>query len=348
MSDVNEKEAKWQDRLARSYKDYFLTVVCCVIGWTVVNAGQYAGGGGFVAFIGYLIMDGPVFLKMLVSRSVSALFFWRDYEVVTTYKDGATKSDGGVESAQMNFIMVLIMLGVCLVIGGIITAIKVFWLSAKTITSYVAVKQKPNFLFSPFPVLILGLVGFVAGAAIPQKIGSARAHAAYIERGGLTDEQIAKIQVDPTGSILRIAAPTLNLRSEPSGSGSVVKTLEGGDEVTATGKLSGVWVPVEHEGAKGYVYAPYVWLQKGNDVPLFNASGDDSKYPYQATVTSPIDAKKNVYGDNTQITLESGSVVTVTSCSASFGNSVYAYLKYNGVDYALLDGYNAEFIAPVK
>jgi uncharacterized protein YgiM (DUF1202 family) len=343
MSDVNEKEAKWQDRLAKSYKDYLITVVCCVVGWTVVNAGIYGGGGDFLAFIGYLIMGAPVFLRMLVSKSVRSLFFWKDYEVITTYSDGTKKSDGGVESAQMNFILVLIMLGVCLVIGGIITAIKVFWLSAKTITCYLKVKEKPNFLFSPFPVLILGLVGFIAGAAIPQKIGGARAHAAYIAAGGITEEQAAAALANPTGQTIRVAAPTLNLRSEPSGTGSVIKTFNSGDELTVTGTLSNVWVPVEHEGDKGWVYAPYVWL-KGRSVPLFG----DGQFPYQGTVTSPMDAQKNVYGDNTQITLESGTEITVTSCSASFGMDVFLYFKYNGEDYKLLDGNDAEFIVPVK
>jgi hypothetical protein len=185
MSDMNEKEAKWQARLAKSYKDYLITVACCCAGWFILFMGMYGspkpGGNMFVAFIGYLIIGGPVFLRMLSSRSASSLFFWKDYEVVTTYTDGTKKSDGGVESAQMNLIMMAIMLGLCLVLGGIITLLKVIWLSVKTISCYVAVKQKPAFLHSPFPVLIAGLLVFVFGAVIPQQIGDARFHANLVK-----------------------------------------------------------------------------------------------------------------------------------------------------------------------
>jgi hypothetical protein len=135
----------------------------------------------FVAFIGYLIIGGPVFLRMLSSRSASSLFFWKDYEVVTTYSDGTKKSDGGVESAQMNLIMTAIMLGLCLILGGVITVIKVIWLSVKTISCYMAVKQKPAFLHSPFPVLIVGLLVLVFGISIPQGIGRARRNAADVK-----------------------------------------------------------------------------------------------------------------------------------------------------------------------
>jgi hypothetical protein len=185
MSDINEKEAKWQAILAKSYKDYLITVACCCVGWFMFNMGMYAstnpGGNLFVMFIGYVIIGGPVLLRILLSKSAGSLFFWKDYEVVTTYSDGSKKSDGGVESAQMNMIMMAIILAICLVLGGIITAIKVIWLSVKTITCYVAVKQKPNFLFSSFPVLIMGLVVLVFGLVIPQKIGDARRYAAKVE-----------------------------------------------------------------------------------------------------------------------------------------------------------------------
>jgi uncharacterized protein Usg len=98
MSDVNEKEAKWQDRLARSYKDYVITVACCIVGWFIFKWGNYSAKGDFgvggnfpLTMLGYIIVGAPVFVKMLFSKSISALFFWKDYEVVTTYSDGTKK-----------------------------------------------------------------------------------------------------------------------------------------------------------------------------------------------------------------------------------------------------------------
>jgi hypothetical protein len=62
------------------------------------------------------------------------------------------------------------------------------------------------------------------------------------------------------------AAPTtatvipdvLNMRSEPSTSGAVVKALKKGDILTVTGETANGWTPVEHDGAKGYVSAQYI------------------------------------------------------------------------------------------
>ncbi len=58
--------------------------------------------------------------------------------------------------------------------------------------------------------------------------------------------------------------------------------------------------------------------------------------------------KKNVYGDNSRITLETGTVITFTSYHASMGYYGSLYFDYNGESYKLLNGNDAELIVPVK
>jgi hypothetical protein len=226
----------------------------------------------------------------------------------------------------MQLIMWLFMLGVCLLIGGIITFIKIIWLSVKTITCYLVVKQKPNFLFSPFPILILGLLGFVFGAMIPQKVGAGRSEAAFVASGGLTEEQLAEVYADPTGQSVKVGAPKLNLRSKPSGSASVIKTFDANTVLTVTGPLSGVWAPVEHDGSTGWVLGPFLFMNNGVTQHFF----DHSKFPIQATVAEEITANKYLQ-DGSPIHLQSGTKITVIECIPAMTN-VYLNFKYNGED----------------
>jgi hypothetical protein len=59
-------------------------------------------------------------------------------------------------------------------------------------------------------------------------------------------------------STATVTANALNLRSEPSTSGAVVKALKKGDALTVTGETANGWTPVEYDGAKGYVSAQYI------------------------------------------------------------------------------------------
>jgi len=52
----------------------------------------------------------------------------------------------------------------------------------------------------------------------------------------------------------------LNLRSEPSTSGEIVKVLRRGDILTVTGEERNGWTPVEHDGASGWVFSEYINL----------------------------------------------------------------------------------------
>lgn len=327
MSNMNQKEEKWQAWLAGSYKDYLIAVVCFCVGFFIYGWGNTVSHSGKVMFIGYLILGAPVFLRMLVSRSVGALFFWRDYEVVTTYDDGSKESDRGAQSAALQVLMWIFMLFFCLVIGGIVALLRLVWLTVKSITCYFVVKEKPGFLRSPFFVILIGVIG-LALCILPARIGKARGERARIERSELLSTL--------TGKTFFVHVPTLKLHAEPSGSSSVVKTLSNGETLTAVGELSGLWLPVE----QGWVYAPFVRLQFKS---ILISPIPEKEYSHQGILSVPMKAKDAANGS--PITLASGTEVRVRNCYAE-GTKVRTFVEYNKVLYQLTDGYNAELIVP--
>jgi hypothetical protein len=192
MSDIDEKEERRQEVLAKVYKDYLITVICCCVGWTgyqsiaASTGGDMDGGAGGVIklllmLISLWIIIGPVFMKIMKSSVAGAFFFWQDYEVITTYSDGTKTSDGGAESMGAGIFMFGFKLVAALFLSLIITVIKLIYLPIRTIICYLMVRQKPNFLFSPFPVLIVSLAVFFGAAIIPQKIAAAAEHAANVK-----------------------------------------------------------------------------------------------------------------------------------------------------------------------
>jgi tetratricopeptide (TPR) repeat protein len=67
---------------------------------------------------------------------------------------------------------------------------------------------------------------------------------------------VEKTTTAPTATV---TADALNMRAEPAGSAALVKTLKKGDTLTVTGSTTeDGWVPVEHDGATGYVSGQYI------------------------------------------------------------------------------------------
>jgi uncharacterized protein YgiM (DUF1202 family) len=64
-------------------------------------------------------------------------------------------------------------------------------------------------------------------------------------------------EAKPTATV---TSDALNMRSEPSANGALVKTLKKGDTLFVTGEIASGWVPVEYEGAQGYVSGQYILL----------------------------------------------------------------------------------------
>ena len=63
--------------------------------------------------------------------------------------------------------------------------------------------------------------------------------------------------MDPVQGIVRVDYGTLNLRSAPSSSGTIIANLPNGAAVTVFGEWQG-WYVVEHGNHVGYAAAAYI------------------------------------------------------------------------------------------
>ncbi|GHU84004.1 hypothetical protein FACS189473_0030 [Spirochaetia bacterium] len=68
-------------------------------------------------------------------------------------------------------------------------------------------------------------------------------------------EQDATVEVSVTVTVI---SDSLNFRSGPSSTATVLRVLKKGDILTATGDITGGWAPVEYNGEQGYVSAELV------------------------------------------------------------------------------------------
>jgi uncharacterized protein YgiM (DUF1202 family) len=58
----------------------------------------------------------------------------------------------------------------------------------------------------------------------------------------------------------KVTSNGLNLRVQPSANSSIVKTLRQSDSLTVTGESRDGWLPVEHNGDRGWVNVSYITL----------------------------------------------------------------------------------------
>ena len=63
--------------------------------------------------------------------------------------------------------------------------------------------------------------------------------------------------MEPVQGTVRVNYGTLNLRSTPSSSGTIIANLPGGAAVTVCGEWQG-WYVVEYDGRVGYAAAAYI------------------------------------------------------------------------------------------
>jgi hypothetical protein len=110
--------------------------------------------------LAFIIISAPVQLKMWLLGG-SPLRFWRDYENVTVEAGTGrvVSSDGGVESGMLKFILAVIMIFV----GVAIQAIKLIYLPIRYIIEYIRESDRPSFIKSGFPVMILTPILLVSG-----------------------------------------------------------------------------------------------------------------------------------------------------------------------------------------
>ncbi|MCL2211743.1 MAG: SH3 domain-containing protein, partial [Treponema sp.] len=143
------------------------------------------------------------------------------------------------------------------------------------------------------------------------------------------------------GTTLTIYSQTLNLRSEPNGTSSIIKVINKDETVTATGNISGLWVPVESGSTKGYVFLPFVRL-KGTDL-------SKDIFPFEATAAAPLEVLDRSYIGSKDI-IPQGSVVTVRRVSSSINSdriiTVKTYIDFDDIKYHGLLNDEAEKLVP--
>jgi hypothetical protein len=103
-----------------------------------------------------------------------------------------------------------------------------------------------NIIIAAVAITVLYLaVSFVVGIA-PQFLGL------------FSNKPASASQTAAAATTATVTADSLNFRSAPSTSGSIIKTLSKGDTLTVTGSTENGWVPVKHGNDAGYVSADLV------------------------------------------------------------------------------------------
>jgi hypothetical protein len=150
-------EVSVQDKLAAVYKRMLTTIIFLVLGWAVLWLGAVTLGGSLVMFLSFFIAPAPMLVRFWLG-GFGAMFNLPEYNVVTTYADGRKESDGGVQSAQVNFIIRGIFLVIMLIIGFVATAVYLIFLFIKYIVLYTQAKPKPAFIRSAFFLIIIAVL----------------------------------------------------------------------------------------------------------------------------------------------------------------------------------------------
>ena len=135
----------------------------------------------FLPIIAWIIIGLPKILIIIKGGGLGGALK-ADYEVVTTYGDGRTESDGGAQSMQTNFIGKLLQIGLVCVIGAFIQAIHLIILSIKYMVLHKKAQPKPAFIQSGLFIIVMNiavLIGSIVVVGVIESVGSAARNVAY-------------------------------------------------------------------------------------------------------------------------------------------------------------------------
>jgi hypothetical protein len=283
--------------------------------------------GIVIAIAGMTYSGWPVIKACLMGGLFSAIggSLKADYEVITVDEYGNRTSDGGTESIQLKALANLVQVFVIWAIAPLLVSINIIILTIKGF----ALKAKARVKSTTTPTIGFLTIRNVIVAISPVVIIAVIMGTMYASIGG-RQEQRAAAMASLSGNTLTVFSPTLNLRSEPSGAGSVVKTLKKNDRITATGNVSGLWVPVESGKDKGFVFVPSVRFQ--------NKTMVDSVFPFEATAAASVQAFESLLFNRGERTIQRGEMVTVTaSSSRNNGETCFFYIKIGDTSYEMLN-----------
>lgn len=161
-----QQEVSNEVKLAATYKRLLITVIFSCLGWPVFIYGFNFDGGILLMLLGGVIVSAPILWIMARGGGLKGVFKTDEYEVITTYSDGRKVSDGGTESFLMGLIVKAIGLVLIIFLGCLITIGILIWLIIRYIILYMKVEEKPSFIKSGFPIMLLGFIIFCASAPI--------------------------------------------------------------------------------------------------------------------------------------------------------------------------------------
>jgi hypothetical protein len=167
----------WQDIYIRAYKDLLITAGFAGLGYFLLCMGMTAFNNNVLVVISLFVAVAPVLWKWFNSRSINTLFYWRDYEVITTYSDGSTSSDRGAQSTYAGLSKMILMFFLVCIASGVVTITKLFYLCIKSSIAYLKLQERPSFLFGPFFVMIVGLAVLIGAPMLSLGIGNIRINA---------------------------------------------------------------------------------------------------------------------------------------------------------------------------
>jgi hypothetical protein len=146
-------------------------------------------------------------------------------------------------------------------------------------------------------IAVAAALGLTVVYGIAAKVDVAMEDARYAAQ----EKQREAARANVAGQTLTVYTSTLSLRAEPSGTSREIKTLNKGDTITATGKITnGVWIPVESGNDKGYIFALSVRLVNG-DFPF----DEEAIFSYEATTAKTVTIKQ--FMGSSEAKLERGS-----------------------------------------
>ena len=256
------------------------------------------------------------------------------YEVVTV--DGAgnrVSGDGGAQSINFEFLQRLGFVALVFAIAPFLVFLYATVLSFRGFFLYLKARPKPAFIKSPPFIILMNWAVYIVSIGI--MIGG------FAARMAIVGSALANLQ----GQTLTVFTETANLRSEPSGTGKVIKILNTGDAVTATDNPSGFWVSVEAGGDKGFVYMSTLQFEKSNSIHLLKP---DVEYPFIARVTDTITLMDmNFYNEIATLRRGSEAVVLYANNGYFEGKTMpYFEVEHHNLDLRIIrdDREQLEFV----
>jgi len=152
------KEISPEEKLQATYKRLLITVIFGCIGWPVFVYAFNHSFNPLVMLLGGAIVSAPILYIMAKGGGLKDVFKTDEYEVITTHGDGRKTSDGGSESFLIGLIVKFFALIFVVFIGCLIQLGIAIWMTIRYISLYLKASEKPPFIKSAFPILILGTV----------------------------------------------------------------------------------------------------------------------------------------------------------------------------------------------